>query len=80
VQYLSDPYVDAANGDFHIRLTSSAVDRWGPNGDPNDAPPTIDLDGAARPYQFNSPTEPYDFGAYEAGATVDAIFRDGFDR
>jgi hypothetical protein len=80
VQYLSDPYVDAASGDFHIRLTSSAVDRWGPNGDPNDAPPTIDLDGAARPYQFNSPTEPYDFGAYEAGATVDAIFRDGFDR
>jgi hypothetical protein len=80
VQYLSDPYVDAANEDFHIRLTSSAVDRWGPNGDPGDTPPTIDLDGAARPYQFNSPTEPYDFGAYEAGAVVDEIFRDGFDQ
>jgi hypothetical protein len=80
VQYLSDPYVDSANGDFHLRLTSSAVDRWGPNGDPDDPPPTIDLDGAARPYQFNSPTEPYDFGAYEAGAIVDEIFRGDFDR
>lgn len=79
VQNLSDPYVDAADGDFHIRLTSSAVDRWGPNGDPDDTAPTQDLDGAARPYEFNSPSEPYDFGAYEAGAVVDAIFIDGFD-
>ena len=79
VQNLADPFVDAANGDFHIRLTSSAVDRWGDSGDPSDPPPTIDLDGATRPYVFNSPGEPYDFGAYEAGAVVDAIFINGFD-
>jgi hypothetical protein len=76
VQNLSDPYVDANGGDFHIRLTSSAVDRWAPG---ITAPPTLDLDGAARPYVFNSPGEPYDFGAYEAGAVADAIFINGFD-
>jgi hypothetical protein len=80
VQFLTDPFVDASNGDFHIRATSSAVDRWGPSGDPLDTPPTVDLDGAMRPYQFNNPTTPYDFGAYEADAVVDVIFRDGFDQ
>jgi hypothetical protein len=79
VQFLTDPFVNAAAGDYHIRDTSSAVDRWGPSGDPNDPPPTIDLDGALRPYQRNSPTTPYDFGAYEADATIDPIFVNGFD-
>jgi hypothetical protein len=79
VQNLSDPFVDAANGDFHIRLTSSAVDRWGSANDPDDPPPMVDLDGAARPYVKNSPTTPYDYGAYEAGAVVDVIFRNGLD-
>lgn len=79
VQFLFDPFVDAANGDYHIRLTSSAVDRWVPTGDPNDPAPTLDLDGASRPYSFNSSSTPYDFGAYEAGATIDAIFVNGFD-
>lgn len=79
VQLLTDPYVNAASGDFHIRTTSSAVDRWAPSGDPNDPAPTLDLDGAVRPYVFNSPGEPYDFGAYEAGSQIDAIFIDGFD-
>lgn len=79
VQFLSDPFVDGTNGDYHIRATSSAVDRWGPSGDPNDVPPTLDLDGATRPFQFNSSTTPYDFGCYEADAIVDPIFIDGFD-
>lgn len=79
VQFLSDPFVDGVNGDYHIRATSSAVDRWAPNGDPNDPPPTLDLDGASRPYSFNSVSTPYDFGCYEANAVVDAIFIDGFD-
>lgn len=79
VQFLSDPYVDATGGDFHIRTTSSAVDRWAASGDPNDAPPTLDLDGAVRPYVFNSPGQPYDFGAYEAGSVADVIFVAGFE-
>jgi hypothetical protein len=79
VQNLFDPYVDAAHGDFHILLTSSAVDRWAPSGDPSDPAPTIDLDGGARPYVFNSQNEPYDFGAYEAGTVIDRIFASGFD-
>ncbi|MEP6512111.1 MAG: hypothetical protein ABJB02_10990, partial [Dokdonella sp.] len=79
VQNLSDPFVNAANGDFHILLTSSAVDRWGSANDPSDPPPNVDLDGALRPYIKNSPSTPYDFGAYEAGAVVDVIFVDGFE-
>lgn len=79
VQNLSDPFVNAANGDFHIKLTSSAVDRWGSANDPNDPPPIADLDGALRPYIKNSPSTPYDFGAYEAGAVVDVIFANGFN-
>jgi hypothetical protein len=80
VQFLTDPFVNAGAGDFHILTTSSAVDRWSAaNNDPNDPPPTLDLDGNLRPYQFNSPTTPYDFGAYEAGSFADAIFIDGFD-
>ena len=79
VQFLSDPYVDANGGDFHIRTTSSAVDRWAASGDPGDPAPTLDLDGAVRPHVFNSPSEPYDFGAYEAGSVPDAIFINGFD-
>jgi hypothetical protein len=79
VQFLTDPYIDANGGDFHIRTTSSAVDRWAPSGDPGDFAPTLDLDGAMRPFVFNSPNEPYDFGAYEAGSAPDAIFISGFD-
>jgi len=80
VQFLTDPFVDASQGDFHIRTTSSAVDRWAyVAGDPYDIEPTLDLDGALRPHVFNSTTTPYDFGAYEAGSIIDAIFVDGFE-
>ncbi|MEO7323254.1 MAG: hypothetical protein ABIW82_00335 [Dokdonella sp.] len=79
VQNLTDPFVDAANGDFHIRTTSSAVNRWAWNNDPNEPPPTIDLDGALRPYSLYPVSTPYDFGAYEAGSVVDKIFANGFD-
>ena len=80
VQFLTDPFVDAASGDFHIRTTSSAVDRWAATGsDPDDPAPTLDLDGALRPHVFNSTTTPYDFGAYEAGSVADAVFINGFD-
>ena len=79
IQYLTDPFVNAAQGNFHIRTTSSAVDRWVPNGDPDDPPPTLDLDGALRPYTTHGSSTPYDFGAYEAGSVVDVIFRNGFE-
>ncbi len=79
VQNLADPFVNPGQDDFHISITSSAVDRWADSGDPNDPPPTLDLDGATRPHMFNSPSTPYDFGAYEAGAIVDRIFVNGFD-
>jgi hypothetical protein len=79
VQNLTDPFVNSASGNFHILLNSSAVDRWGSANDPDDPPPTVDLDGATRPYVKNSPTTPFDFGAYEAGAVVDVIFKSGFD-
>ncbi|MEO6689682.1 MAG: hypothetical protein ABIS07_02165 [Dokdonella sp.] len=79
VQYLTDPFVNAANGDFHILTTSSAVNRWTWNNDPNDLPPTLDLDGAMRPYSLYPVSTPYDFGAYEAGSVVDKIFANGFN-
>lgn len=79
VQNLSDPFVDSGNGDFHIRTTSSAVNRWAWNNNPNDMPPTIDLDGALRPYSLYPVSTPYDFGAYEAGSVVDKIFANGFN-
>jgi hypothetical protein len=80
VQFLTDPFVNAGAGDFHILTTSSAVDRWSAaNNDPDDPAPTLDLDGNLRPYVFNSTATPYDFGAYEAGSFADAIFIDGFD-
>jgi hypothetical protein len=79
VQNLADPFVNPGQDDFHISITSSAVDRWADSGDPNDPPPTLDLDGATRPHVFNSATTPYDFGAYEAGAIFDVIFANGFD-
>lgn len=79
VQNLFNPFVDDVHGNYHILLTSSAVDRWGWANDPNDPPPNVDLDGAMRPYVMNSTSTPYDFGAYEAGAVVDRIFENGFD-
>lgn len=79
VQYLTDPFVDAGNDNFHILTTSSAVNRWTWNNDPNDQPPTLDLDGAMRPYSLYPVSTPYDFGAYEAGSFVDRIFANGFN-
>lgn len=77
VQDMIDPFVDLAHGDYHLVITSSAVDRWGPGG--GVSLPTFDLDGAPRPYVFNNTSTPYDFGAYEAGAVLDTIFHDGFE-
>jgi len=82
VQQGDPAFVDPANADpllrdFHLKINSQAKDRWFPSGSGNSYVPTFDLDGAARPYG-SGPT-PYDFGAYEYGASNDRIFNDGFD-
>jgi predicted outer membrane repeat protein len=75
-----DPsFVDAANGDFHLQIFSEAIDRSAASSDPDDPPPTVDLDGGARPFTRNGSSTPYDFGAYEYGATVDVVFKNGFE-
>jgi hypothetical protein len=80
VQLTTDPrFVDAASGDFHLNVDSPAIDRWAPGTDPNDLPPTSDLDGLPRPHTVATAATPYDFGAYEFGAISDRIFTDGFD-
>jgi hypothetical protein len=78
-----DPaFVDAANADpllrdYHLKINSQAKDRWSPALTGYGYLPTFDLDGATRP--VGSGPTPYDFGAYEYGASVERIFRDGFD-
>ena len=82
VQQGDPAFVDPANADplqrdFHVKINSQAKDRWFPSGSGNNYVPTFDLDGATRPH--GSGATPYDFGAYEYGASVDRIFVDGFD-
>ena len=80
VQQGDPAFVDSTNADpllrdFHLKINSQAKDRW--SAASNDFVPTFDLDGATRP--FGSGSTPYDFGAYEYGASNDRIFVDGFD-
>jgi len=80
VQFTTDPrFVDAASGNFHLNVDSPAIDRWAPGTDPNDPPPSSDLDGAPRPTIVATAATPYDFGAYEFSAISDRIFAYGFD-
>ena len=79
VQTLTDAkFVDAANGDYHLRATSPAVDFAGGTGG-------LDLDYQPRDRDLPSvPNKfgPRDLGAYElqhACGASDTIFCDGFD-
>jgi hypothetical protein len=78
IQLTADPrFLDANTGNFRLRIESPAVDRSAAAG--GGSPPLTDRDGANRPHVVNSTTTPYDFGAYEFGATLDIIFRSGFE-
>ena len=79
VRKVSDPhFVDAANGDYHLQITSLAVDFAGGKGG-------VDLDGRPRDIDLNSVANifgPRDLGAYELQrpcGTSDTIFCDGFE-
>jgi len=74
VQFGGPAFVDPANGDFHLKFNSQAIDRWSASG--NSFVPTVDLDGYPRPH-FGLATYPYDFGAYEYGS--ERIFANGFE-
>jgi hypothetical protein len=75
--FAADPrFVDPANGNFHLRPESPAVDN-APIG------PATDLEGQPRPIDllhFNGSFAPYDIGAYEVQDHGDVIFSDGCDR
>lgn len=82
IQVTGDPrFVDAASGDYHLRLDSPAVDYAGGLGgtDLDGYPRDVDL--AAHPNQFG----PRDLGAYERQSdyacddAADALFCNGFD-
>lgn len=79
VQVGGPSFVDATHGNFHINFDSEAIDRSAASTDPDDPPPLYDLDGASRPYSSHTTSTPYDFGAYEYGATIDVLFANGFD-
>lgn len=70
-------FVNPGQHDFRLQPGSQAINRWAPGGGVN--VPSIDLLGANRPAPPSGSPTPYDFGAYEYGAVVDAIFADGFD-
>ena len=74
-------FVDPTNADpllrdFHLKVSSEAIDRWTPATSSNSLVPTVDLDGYPRPY-FGLASYPYDFGAYEYGS--ERIFANGFE-
>lgn len=78
IQLTSDPlFVDPGHGDFRPRLGSQAINRWQPDG--HVEVPIFDLIGATRPAPPTNMPTPYDFGAYEYGAVIDAIFTDWFE-
>lgn len=78
IQFTADPsFVNPSQQDFRPTAGSQATNRWTPG--PGDEPPTIDVDGALRPWADHVSPTPYDFGAYEQGSVVDHLFVNGFD-
>jgi hypothetical protein len=79
IQLTADPrFVNAGAGDLHLQSDSPAIDRSNP-ATATGIPASTDRDGATRPHEVHSAGSPYDFGAYEYGASVDTIFRGRFE-
>jgi hypothetical protein len=79
IQFTADPrFGNPGAGDFHLLIDSPAIDGSGPIAT-NGLPLQTDRDGALRPHPVHSTTTPYDFGAYEFGASLDTIFRGRFE-
>lgn len=78
IQQVFDPlFVNAGQGDYRLQPGSQARDRYTAGG--GVVLPAIDLRGAGRPVASPGSPTPYDFGAYEFGAVVDALFGNGFE-
>ncbi len=73
--FSADPqFLDPANGDYHLQLTSPVID-FAP------AAGGIDLDGSPRDVVVYDDVTPRDIGAYEYQIGMpDRVFADGFDR
>jgi hypothetical protein len=74
---LMPSFVNPGQNDFQLQPGSQARNRWSPGG--GVSVPTIDLLGGTRPADPPGTPTPYDFGAYEYGAVIDAMFMGNFD-
>lgn len=74
---LQPGFVNAGQNDFSLTPGSQARNRWAPGG--GVLVPAVDLPGGTRPADPPGTPTPYDFGAYEYGSVVDALFYGSFD-
>jgi hypothetical protein len=70
-------FVNPGQNDFQLQAGSQARNRWAPGG--GVLVPSVDLLGGTRPADPPGTPTPYDFGAYEYGSVVDALFVGTFD-
>jgi hypothetical protein len=71
-----DPkFVSMAQGDFHLKAQSPAVDYTDEPSAPDD-----DIEGNSRPVALTNAATPIDIGAYELQGLGDVIFSGEFDR
>jgi hypothetical protein len=70
-------FVNPGQHDFQLQPGSQARNRWAPGGGVQ--VPSIDLPGGTRPADPPGTPTPYDFGAYEYGSIVDAMFVGTFE-
>jgi hypothetical protein len=69
--------VNPGQTNFQLQPGSQARNRWAPGGGVN--VPTVDVTGGGRPADPPGTPTPYDFGAYEYGSIVDAMFVGTFE-
>jgi predicted outer membrane repeat protein len=74
---LAPSFVNPGQTNFQLQPGSQARNRWAPGGGVN--VPTVDVTGGGRPADPPGTPTPYDFGAYEYGSIVDAMFVGTFE-